>query len=32
VHEPVSVTGQPAKADTEAVWELAATVAASLMP
>jgi multimeric flavodoxin WrbA len=30
VHEPVSVTGQPAKADTEAVWELAATVAATL--
>lgn len=30
VHEPVSVTGDPTKADREAVWELAATVAASL--
>jgi multimeric flavodoxin WrbA len=30
VHEPVTVIGQPAKEDTEAVWELAATVAATL--
>jgi multimeric flavodoxin WrbA len=30
-HEPVVVMGPPAKKDTEAVWELAATVAASLM-
>jgi multimeric flavodoxin WrbA len=30
VHEPVSVIGAPQKADTEAVWELAATVAATL--
>jgi len=32
VHEPVSVIGQPGKTDTEAVWDLAATVAASLAP
>lgn len=31
VHDPVSVIGAPGKADTEAVWELAATVAASLL-
>lgn len=31
VHEPVSVIGAPGKEDTEAVWELAATVAASLL-
>jgi multimeric flavodoxin WrbA len=31
VHEPVVVMGMPAKDDTEAVWELAATVAASLL-
>jgi multimeric flavodoxin WrbA len=31
VHEPVSVVGAPGKDDTEAVWELAATVAASLL-
>ena len=31
-HEPVLVMGTPEKKDTEAVWELAATVAASLMP
>jgi multimeric flavodoxin WrbA len=30
VHDPVSVIGAPTKADKEAVWELAATVAASL--
>ena len=30
VHEPVSVIGAPGKADTEAVWELAATVAATV--
>jgi multimeric flavodoxin WrbA len=30
VHEPVSVIGAPGKDATEAVWELAATVAASL--
>jgi multimeric flavodoxin WrbA len=30
VHDPVSVIGQPAKDDTEAVWELAATVAATV--
>jgi multimeric flavodoxin WrbA len=30
VHEPVCVIGAPAKADTEAVWELAATVAATV--
>lgn len=31
VHEPVSVVGAPTKDDLEAVWELAATVAASLI-
>ena len=31
VHEPVTVIGSPDKAATEAVWELAATVAASTM-
>jgi multimeric flavodoxin WrbA len=31
VHEAVTVTGAPTKDDTEAVWELAATVAASLL-
>ena len=31
VHDPVAVMGAPTKADTEAVWELAATVAASLL-
>lgn len=31
VHDPVSVIGAPGKADTEAVWELAATVTASLL-
>lgn len=31
VHEPVSVVGEPTKGDVEAVWELAATVAASLV-
>lgn len=31
VHEPVTVSGAPSKEDREAVWELAATVAASLM-
>jgi multimeric flavodoxin WrbA len=31
VHEPVIVAGAPERADTEAVWELAATVAASLV-
>ena len=31
VHEPVTVSGMPSKEDREAVWELAATVAASLM-
>ena len=30
VHEPVTVIGTPDKQTTEAVWELAATVAASL--
>src|SRR4051812_5388207 len=30
--EPVTVTGEPAKADIEACWELGATVAAGLMP
>jgi NAD(P)H-dependent FMN reductase len=29
--EAVTVTGQPSKADTEACWELGATVAAGLM-
>jgi multimeric flavodoxin WrbA len=32
VHEPVTVIGAPAKGDVEAVWDLAATVAASLLP
>ena len=32
VHEPVSVVGSPDKAATDAVWELAATVAATLTP
>jgi Multimeric flavodoxin WrbA len=32
VHEPVTVIGTPDKAATEAVWELAATVAATLTP
>jgi multimeric flavodoxin WrbA len=31
VHEPVTVIGAPAKGDVEAVWDLAATVAASLL-
>jgi multimeric flavodoxin WrbA len=31
VHEPVAITGAPSKEDKEAVWELAATVAASLL-
>ena len=31
VHEPVSVIGAPDRASTEAVWELAATVCASLL-
>jgi multimeric flavodoxin WrbA len=31
VHDPVVVMGMPSQADTEAVWELAATVAASVM-
>jgi NAD(P)H-dependent FMN reductase len=31
VHEPVTVLGPPAKPATEAVWELAATVAAALL-
>ena len=31
VHEPVSVTGAVTKETTEAVWDLAATVAASLV-
>ncbi|ONI85872.1 flavodoxin [Actinosynnema sp. ALI-1.44] len=30
--EPVNVLGTPTKQDTEACWELGATVAASLMP
>lgn len=30
VHEPVSVIGEPTKDDREAVWDLAATVAASV--
>lgn len=30
VHEPVSVIGAPERADTQAVWELAATVAATV--
>jgi multimeric flavodoxin WrbA len=31
VHDPVSVIGAPTKSDTEAVWDLAATVAATLL-
>jgi len=31
VHDPVSVIGPPAKSDTDAVWDLAATVAATLL-
>src|SRR5580765_8422207 len=31
VHEHVAITGTPGKDDKEAVWELAATVAASLL-
>lgn len=31
VHDPVAVIGAPGRDDTEAVWELAATVAASLL-
>jgi len=31
VHEPVSVVGAPTKDDREAVWDLAATVAAGLL-
>jgi multimeric flavodoxin WrbA len=31
VHEPVTVAGAPGRQGSEAVWELAATVAASLM-
>lgn len=31
VHEPVLVTGSPAKDDTEACWDLGATVAATLL-
>ena len=31
VHDPVSVTGGPTKDDLQAVWELAAAVAASLL-
>lgn len=31
VHEPVIVTGAPSKDDREAVWDLAATVAATLL-
>lgn len=31
VHEPVCVVGAPGKADLEAVWDLAATVAATLL-
>ncbi|AIS02015.1 flavodoxin family protein [Streptomyces glaucescens] len=30
--EPVTVTGEPARSDLEACWELGATVAAGLMP
>ncbi|GAB1339358.1 hypothetical protein ACE1SV_59480 [Streptomyces sp. E-15] len=30
--EPVTVTGEPGKADTQACWELGATLAAGLMP
>lgn len=32
VHEPVTVIGPPSKDDLGAVWDLAATVAASVMP
>jgi hypothetical protein len=31
VHEPVTVTGAPTKADLEAAWDLGATVAATLI-
>lgn len=31
VHDPVTVIGAPVKTDVEAVWDLAATVAASLL-
>lgn len=31
VHEPVLVTGAPVKADTEACWDLGATVAATVL-
>lgn len=31
VHEPVLVAGAPAKSDTEACWDLGATVAATLL-
>jgi hypothetical protein len=31
VHDPVSVIGAPGRSDTDAVWELAATVAATLL-
>jgi multimeric flavodoxin WrbA len=31
VHEPVTVTGAPTKADLEAAWDLGATVAATLV-
>lgn len=31
VHEPVLVTGAPTKVDTEACWDLGATVAATLL-
>jgi flavorubredoxin len=31
VHQPVTVTGAPAKADLEACWDLGATVAAALL-
>lgn len=31
VHDPVTVTGAPSKTDLEATWDLAATVAASLL-
>jgi multimeric flavodoxin WrbA len=31
VHEPVSIVGAPGKDDREAVWDLAATVAAGLL-
>jgi multimeric flavodoxin WrbA len=32
VAQPVTVTGEPTKADLQACWELGATVAAGLMP